>query len=51
MELPSEFDEGLGKRPAAYRHFPQAVPSTFAIKNLDRAPCTLTCPAEINVQG
>ncbi len=51
VELPSDFDEGLGKRPAAYRHFPQAVPSTFAIKKLDRAPCTLTCPAEINVQG
>jgi heterodisulfide reductase subunit A-like polyferredoxin len=51
VELPSDFDEGLGKRPAAYRHFPQAVPSTFAIKKYDRAPCTLTCPAEINVQG
>jgi heterodisulfide reductase subunit A-like polyferredoxin len=51
VELPSDFDEGLGKRPAAYRHFPQAVPSTFAIKKYDRAPCTLTCPAAINVQG
>jgi heterodisulfide reductase subunit A-like polyferredoxin len=51
VQLPSDFDEGLGKRPAAYRHFPQAVPSTFAIKKYDRAPCTLTCPAEINVQG
>ncbi|MFZ5451992.1 MAG: FAD-dependent oxidoreductase [Thermodesulfobacteriota bacterium] len=49
--LPSTFDEGLGKRPAAYRHFPQAVPSTFAIKKYDRAPCSLTCPAAINVQG
>jgi heterodisulfide reductase subunit A-like polyferredoxin len=51
VELPSSFDEGLGKRRAAFRHFPQAVPSTFAIKKYDRAPCTLTCPAEINVQG
>uniref|UniRef100_A0A7V6A5B5 FAD-dependent oxidoreductase n=1 Tax=Desulfobacca acetoxidans TaxID=60893 RepID=A0A7V6A5B5_9BACT len=51
VSLPSTFDEGLGKRPAAYRHFPQAVPSTYAIKKFDRAPCTLTCPAEINVQG
>ncbi|MFZ5449884.1 MAG: FAD-dependent oxidoreductase [Thermodesulfobacteriota bacterium] len=51
VELPSDFDEGLGKRPAAYRHFPQAVPSTFAIKKYDRAPCVLTCPAAINVQG
>ncbi|MFA5112102.1 MAG: FAD-dependent oxidoreductase, partial [Desulfobaccales bacterium] len=51
VELPSEFDEGLGKRPAAYRHFPQAVPSTFAIKKYDRAPCVSTCPASVNVQG
>jgi heterodisulfide reductase subunit A-like polyferredoxin len=51
VSLPSTFDEGLGQRHAAYRHFPQAVPSTFAIKKFDRAPCTLTCPAEINVQG
>ncbi|MGB8993501.1 MAG: FAD-dependent oxidoreductase [Desulfobaccales bacterium] len=51
VELPSDFDEGLGKRQAAYRHFPQAIPATFAIKKYDRAPCGLTCPAAINVQG
>jgi heterodisulfide reductase subunit A-like polyferredoxin len=51
VSLPSTFDEGLGQRHAAYRHFPQAVPSTFAIKKYDRAPCGLTCPAAINVQG
>jgi heterodisulfide reductase subunit A-like polyferredoxin len=51
VELPSDFDEGLGNRPAAYRHFPQAIPATFAIKKYDRAPCVLTCPAAINVQG
>jgi heterodisulfide reductase subunit A-like polyferredoxin len=51
VSLPSSFDEGLGRRPAAYRHFPQAVPSTFAIKKYDRAPCGLTCPAAIKVQG
>ncbi len=51
VTMPSTFDEGLGVRHAAYRHFPQAIPSAFAIKKLDRAPCTLTCPAEINVQG
>ncbi len=51
VEVPSSFDEGLGNRRAIYRHFSQAIPSAFAIKKLDRAPCTLTCPAEINVQG
>ena len=51
VELPSVFDEGLGKRRAAYRHFPQAVPSTFAIKKLDRAPCVRACPANLSAQG
>ncbi len=51
VALPSSFDEGLGTRPAAYRHFPQAIPATFAIKKLDRAPCVRTCPANLSVQG
>ncbi|MDY7035074.1 MAG: NAD(P)-binding protein [Thermodesulfobacteriota bacterium] len=48
---PSEWDEGLGTRKAIYRSFPQAVPITFAIEKMDRAPCVITCPAGINVQG
>ncbi len=36
---------------AVRRRYPQAVPGAFAIEKLDRAPCTVTCPAEINVQG
>jgi heterodisulfide reductase subunit A-like polyferredoxin len=51
VELPAAFDEGLGKRKAAFRHFPQAVPSTFAIKKLDRAPCVRACPANLSAQG
>jgi len=51
VTLPSEFDAGLGQRKAIYRHFPQAVPSAFAIKKYGRPPCVLTCPARINVQG
>jgi len=48
---PSEWDEGLGMRKAIYRAFPQAVPITFAIEKMDRAPCVIACPAGINVQG
>ncbi len=48
---PSEWDEGLGSRKAIYRSFPQAVPITFTIEKADRAPCVITCPAGINVQG
>jgi heterodisulfide reductase subunit A-like polyferredoxin len=49
--IPDEFNMGLGEWKAAYRLYPQAIPSTFAIKKLDRAPCTQKCPARINVQG
>jgi len=47
----SEWDEGLGQRKAIYRSFPQAVPITFVIEKKDRAPCSVACPAGINVQG
>jgi heterodisulfide reductase subunit A-like polyferredoxin len=46
-----EFNLGLAESKAISRLYPQAIPSTFAIKKLDRAPCAVTCPAEIQVQG
>ncbi len=51
VSVPSEWDERLGDRKAIYRSFPQAVPITFCIDKKDRAPCVVTCPAGINVQG
>ncbi|SLM33058.1 conserved hypothetical protein [Desulfamplus magnetovallimortis] len=51
VELPSNFDEGLATRKAAFKLYPQAMPSAFAIEKGDRAPCKLTCPAGLNVQG
>jgi heterodisulfide reductase subunit A len=51
VSVPSEWDEELGARKAIYRSFPQAVPITFCIDKKDRAPCVVTCPAGINVQG
>ncbi|HZE20634.1 MAG TPA: FAD-dependent oxidoreductase, partial [Desulfobaccales bacterium] len=45
------FNEGLADWKAVYRLYPQAIPAAFGIKKLDRPPCALTCPAEINVQG
>jgi heterodisulfide reductase subunit A len=51
VSVPSEWDEGLGQRNAIYRAFPQAVPITFCIDKLDRAPCVGACPAHANVQG
>ncbi|MCP4754628.1 MAG: FAD-dependent oxidoreductase [Proteobacteria bacterium] len=51
VEIPSPFDEGLIKRKAIYRSFPQAIPLAFCIDKRDRAPCTRACPAEVNIQG
>ncbi len=46
-----EFNLGLNECKAIYRAYPQAIPSTFAIKKFDRAPCMRSCPANVNAQG
>lgn len=51
VSFSSEWDEGLSKRKAIFRAFPQAVPITFRIDKKDRAPCVGACPAHANVQG
>ncbi len=51
VSIPNAWDVGLGPRKAIGRAFPQAIPITYNIEKKDRAPCTTTCPAGINVQG
>ncbi len=51
VHLKSQFDEALMERKAIYRPYAQAFPNIFTIDKGDRAPCGLTCPANINVQG
>jgi heterodisulfide reductase subunit A len=51
VSIPNPWDVGLGNRKAIGRAFPQAIPITFNIEKKDRAPCTTTCPAGVNVQG
>ena len=51
VRVSDDFNGGLGQRGAIYKYYPQAVPSTFAITKMDRAPCVITCPAGIHVQG
>jgi len=46
-----DFNAGLAHRKAIYKHFPQAVPSTFTINRRGTAPCKAACPAHISVQG
>ena len=51
VSIPNDWDVGLGTRTAIGRSFPQAIPITYNIEKKDRAPCVMTCPAGVNVQG
>ncbi len=52
VELPNEFDGGLSGRKAIFRSYPQAIPNAFSIsKSANPAPCRVSCPAGVNVQG
>jgi heterodisulfide reductase subunit A-like polyferredoxin len=51
VDLSNEYDEGLSDKKAAYKMYAQAIPGAFAIEKTDTAPCRLTCPAGLNVQG
>ncbi len=51
VNLPSQFDENLQDRKSAFKLYPQAMPSGYVIEKKDKAPCRLTCPAGLNVQG
>jgi heterodisulfide reductase subunit A-like polyferredoxin len=49
--LPDSFNEGLSTRRAAYKLYPQAVPSAYAIDKKGTAPCRDACPAGQRAQG
>ncbi len=52
MELPDEYNQGMSLRKATFKKYAQTVPSAFAIQKLEeKAPCRLTCPAGLNIQG
>lgn len=51
VEIPSLFDEKLQTRKAAFKLYPQAMPSAYAIEKSDKAPCQTKCEARLNVQG
>ena len=51
VEVLSEFNEGLVKRKAVYRAFPQAVPAAFVIDKKETPPCKMACPLHMDVQG
>jgi heterodisulfide reductase subunit A-like polyferredoxin len=51
IEVPNLFDEGLQNRKAAFKLYPQGMPSAFTIDKRGTAPCKATCPAHVSVQG
>jgi heterodisulfide reductase subunit A-like polyferredoxin len=51
IEVANRFDEELRNRKAAYKLYPQAMPSAYAIEKRGTAPCKATCPAHVSVQG
>jgi len=51
IECSNTFDEGLRSRKAAFKLYPQGMPSAFAIDKRGTAPCKATCPAHVSIQG
>ena len=51
IDVPNTFDESLRDRKAAFKLYPQAMPSAFAIDKTGTAPCKATCPAHVSIQG
>ncbi len=51
VNLPDEFNEGLGQRKAVYIPFPQAVPKVATIDKRGKAPCRAACPIGSRTQG
>ncbi len=51
VEIDDRFNRGLGKRKAIQKYNAQAIPNMPAMMKLGHAPCKMTCPANINIQG
>ena len=51
VHLPDEFNENLGPRSVIHKLYPQTIPNVYTIDKAAPPPCTLTCPAGVNVQG
>ncbi|MHA1672185.1 MAG: 4Fe-4S binding protein [Promethearchaeota archaeon] len=49
VEVPSEWDKGMGMRKAVFKLFPQAIPGTFVIDKkscIECKRCVKACPAD-----
>ncbi len=51
INISDKYNEGLSDRKAIFKQYPQAIPGAFAIAKRGTAPCRVTCPAHVSVQG
>ncbi len=51
VTVPNDFDQGLQTRKAAFKRYPQAMPSAYTIEKKGTAPCKVACPANPSFQG
>ncbi len=49
--VPDSFNGNLSNRRAAYRLYPQAIPSAYAIEKRGISPCRDACPVNTRAQG
>ncbi len=51
VEVDNAFDQGLSKRKAIFKLYPQGMPGAYSIDKRSTAPCKATCPAHVSIQG
>ena len=51
VDVSNDFDQGLANRKAAFKRYPQAMPSAYTIEKKGTAPCKAACPANPSFQG
>ena len=51
VNVPDDFNRGMGTRKAIAKYSAQAVPNVCGILKRGHSPCRIACPAGVNVQG
>ncbi len=51
VEIDDKFNRDLGKRKVVQKYYAQAIPNMPNLIKNGHAPCKVTCPANINIQG
>ncbi len=51
VKVSDAYNEGLGKRTAIYKLYPQAIPTTYAVTKKGHSPCKRACAVATSAQG